>query len=363
MRKFSALKTAMTKRAQTQPITGPAQTVESGPVPSTEERVLIRYQIIIADADPMSRTLLEAILRAQRSYDARTATDAAGVEALLQAGGVDLLLIDGALPDGFALCRRLKDDRRAQRIPIILLASHASAAERGRGLSAGADDVVGKPFHRTELLLRMRALLRIKSLQDQLEEVEQTMFALSHLIEMRDQYTQTHTERVAAHVEMLGRAIGLNEEDLLLLRRAAFLHDIGKAGLPDLLLNKPGSWTAAERRLMRHRSLLHTQKVAPFLSTPRLLPILRHSHEHFDGSGYPDHLAGEQIPLGARILAIADAFDALITERPYRPAVAPSDARRLMLSGAGAQWDGALVQIFARCLESAERESARTLAA
>ncbi|HEY3329724.1 MAG TPA: HD domain-containing phosphohydrolase [Capsulimonadaceae bacterium] len=317
------------------------------PMLALENRLTL-HRLLVVDDEAMNRALLEAILMSQNRYELVFAASAEETMRITRNQPIDLILLDTTLPgtDGYTVCRQLKTTRLTERIPIILLADHAASADRSKGLQAGAEDVLGKPFHRTELMLRVSSLLRIKSLHDQLDEVESVILALSRIMEARDQYTQAHTERVAKYAVAIAEELGMSEEDRRLLYRAALLHDIGKVGISELILNKPGALSAEEKRMLRQQTVLSAEICAPMRSTPQILPIIRHHHEHVDGSGYPDHLVAEQIPLGARILAIADAYDAMTSQRPYRPALTPAKARNLLLSGAGQQWDKRLVDIF-----------------
>lgn len=319
---------------------------------TTEDR-LTSHRILVVDDEAMNRALLEAILLSQSSYQLVFASAAEEALRLARNHEVDLILLDTTLPgtDGYVVCRQLKQNKLTDRVPIILLADHATSTDRSKGLQAGADDVLGKPFHRLELLLRVSSLLKIKSLHDQLDEVENVILALSRIMEARDQYTQAHTERVAEYAVSLGDDIGLSDEDQRLIYRAALLHDIGKVGISELILNKPGALTPEETRIMREQSVLSAEICSPLRSTPQIVPIIRHIHEHYDGTGYPDHLVGEQIPLGARILGIADAYDAMTSHRPYRPALSAAKARALLATGAGLQWDKRLVERFLDLLE------------
>lgn len=323
------------------------------------EYMLSRHRLLVVDDEAMNRALLEAILRTQSRYELYLASDGEEATRIAKMGEIDLILLDTSLPgrDGYQVCRTLKTATATQRIPVILLADQASSADRSKGLQAGAEDVLSKPFHRAELLLRVGAQLRIKSLHDQLDEVELVILALSRVMEARDQYTQAHTERVAEYAVAIGNEIGLSEEDRRTLYRAALLHDIGKVGISELILNKPGALTAEEQRVLRQQTVLSAEICAPMRSSPQILPIIRHHHEHINGSGYPDHLVGEQIPLGARILAIADAYDAMTSQRPYRAALSPAKARSMLQAGAGQQWDAHLVEIFIGVLaRSSEQE-------
>jgi HD-GYP domain-containing protein (c-di-GMP phosphodiesterase class II) len=154
------------------------------------------------------------------------------------------------------------------------------------------------------------------------------------------------TERVAVYAQAIGRELGLSDEALRLLNQAAMLRDVGKIGLPDTLLQKRGALSDQEQKKMQRHTVVGEQIMAPLRSTAALLPIIRHHHERIDGKGYPDGLAGDQIPLGARIVAIADAYNAMLSTRPYRPALSPEKALQTLRSGAGKQWDAPLVSLL-----------------
>ena len=313
----------------------------------------------MVDNEPMSRTLLDAVLRKDDRYEVLTACDAPGGLDAARRMRPDLLLLNAVLPggvagDGFAVCRTLKAGAATRRIPVVLVTGQATSQDdRVRGLEAGADDFLTKPFNRIELLARVRSLLRIKALNDQLDEVEDVIYALSRAMEAREGGdSAAAAARVVAYATALGGEIGLSDEDLRILGQAAVLRDIGKLGLPDTLLNKPGALDEQERCSVQQHTLLGEQIVSPLRATAALLPIIRHHHERVDGNGYPDGLHGDQIPLGARIVAIADAYDAMTSLRPYRPALSPARAVATLQAGAGRQWDGPLVDVFVRWLQA-----------
>jgi len=307
--------------------------------------------VLVIDPEPMSRTLIDAVLRTDDRYEVVCASDGRqGLDAARLARP-DLVLLSALMPgeeEGFAVCRTLKAEARTRRIPVLLVTAQTTTAQRVQGYEAGADDFVSKPFNRVELLARVRSLLRIKSLNDQLDEVEDVIYSLSRAVEARagDAEPDGSTARVTAYAQALGAALGLEDEALRLLGQAAVLRDVGKIGLPDELLKKPGNWSEQERARMQRHTVLGEQIVAPLRSTAALLPIIRHHHERVDGKGYPDGLRGDQIPLGARIVAIADAYNAMLSHRPYRPAMSPERAQEALRAGAGRQWDGMLVDVF-----------------
>jgi putative two-component system response regulator len=298
----------------------------------------------------MSRTLLDAVLHTENRYEVLTADTAREALELARRLCPDLILLDATLPppeDGLSVCRRLKGETRTRRIPVVLVSPAVSSLDRVQVLEAGADDLLARPFNRLELLARVRSLLRIKSLNDQLDEVENVIYSLSRAVEARegDNY-EAHTERVMFYANALGREIGLNDDALRLLGQAVMLRDLGKIGLPDRILNKQGALSEEEKKSMQQHTILGEQIIAPLRSTAALVPIIRHHHERVDGKGYPDGLFGEQIPLGARIVAIADAYAAMLSHRPYRAALSPDKALAALHAGAGKQWDSRLVATF-----------------
>ena len=215
-------------------------------------------RFLVVDNEPMSRTLMDAVLRKDDRYEVLTAGDGpSGLDAARRMRP-DLLLLNAVLPsqeggagDGFAICRTLKDGAGTRRIPVVLVTGPAGGQDdRVRGIEAGADDFLSKPFNRIELLARVRSLLRIKALNDQLDEVEDVIYSLSRAVEARDggEGAAAGAARVAAYATALGREIGLSDEDLRVLGQAALLRDIGKVGLPDTLLNKPGALDEREYR-------------------------------------------------------------------------------------------------------------------
>ena len=308
-------------------------------------------RILVVDPDPMSRTLIDAVLRTDNRYDVLAACSGRqGLETARQARP-DLVMLNVLMPgeeNGFSVCRTLKEEVRTRRIPVILLMAQSSTQERVVGFEAGADDFVVKPFNRIELLARVRSLLRIKALNDQLDEVEDIIYSLSRAAEVRegDEDHEGGTQRVIACAQALGSELGLPDEALRLLGQAAMLRDVGKIGLPDALLNKSGMLSDQEKKRMQRHTVMGESIMAPLRSTAALLPIIRHHHERVDGKGYPDGLSGDQIPLGARIVAIADAYNAMLSSRSYRPSFTPEKALQTLQAGAGRQWDAHLVNLF-----------------
>jgi putative two-component system response regulator len=308
--------------------------------------------VLVVDDSRANRELLEGNLE-PLGYDVRQAED--GLEALdlIDAEEPDLVLLDVDMPrlDGLEVCRRIKAHPTRRLVPVVLITAHQERATRIRGLEAGADDFLTKPFDATELLVRTRVLLRDRELNKRLDATENVMLAFARTVEARDRYTIHHAERVGLYSREMGAAAGLDREDLDLLYVGGILHDIGKIAIPDAVLLKPGALSEAEFAVIRTHSLEGERICLPLRSTSQVLPIIRHHHEWIDGRGYPDHLVGDQIPLGARIAAIADGWDAMTSDRPYRPGFAAEEAMRRLRQGAGTQWDAEYAQLFLRLLE------------
>jgi putative two-component system response regulator len=221
--------------------------------------------------------------------------------------------------------------------------------DRVRGIAAGADDFLIKPLERTELLARVRSLLHLKAFTDELDRSESVLMTLGASIEGKDPYTKGHCERLADLSSRLGKSMGLGAEEITALRRAGSLHDIGKIAVPDAILLKPGPLTPEEAAVMKTHPEVGEKICAPLRTLRHVLPIIRHHHEKMDGTGYPDGLRGERIPMAARILQIVDVYDALTTERPYRRALVRADALRTLRAEAErGWWDARVLDKFER---------------
>ncbi len=280
-----------------------------------------RARIIIADDDPGTRELLTGLVT-DLGHEPLAVSDGEAALKAVTAQPPDLLLSDVVMPglSGFALCRRLKADPATRLIPVVLITG-VGDEHKVEGIEAGADDFLGKPFSPPELRARIRSLLRMKAFIDELEHAEAVLCTLGRSIEGRDPSTQGHCERLADAASGVGRVFGLPEEEMSALQRGGYLHDLGKVAVPDAILLKPGALTPAEREVIQKHPLMGEDICRPLRSLQLVLPVIRHHHERWDGSGYPDGLRGEAIPLTARILQVVDVFDALITDRPYRKAL------------------------------------------
>jgi putative two-component system response regulator len=230
----------------------------------------------------------------------------------------------------------------------VLVTALTAREDRLRGIAIGVDDFLSKPVDRLELITRCRSSIRAKLFTDELESTKHVILALTRAIEARDGYTEQHTERVAARALALGAKLGLTPNALRVLQRGCMLHDVGKIGIPETILGKAAPLTADEFALMRQHPALGVAICRPLRSRliAQALPIVLHHHERIDGRGYPDGLSGAAIPLDARIAAVSDAYDAMVSDRPYRTGMSVPLALDTLRSGAGRQWDGPLVAIF-----------------
>ena len=287
--------------------------------------------ILLVDDDVAYRKLMVGLLRMQ-GFEVVTASD--GEEGLSEFARhePDLVLLDVDMPrlNGFEVCRKLKQKPESRLTPVVLVTGLAATEDRIRGLEAGADDFLSKPVDRNELLARVRSLLNLKSYTDELERAESVVFALARSIEGKDPYTEGHCERLAEYSSRLGKRIGLPSELITALRWGGIVHDIGKVAVPEAILLKPGPLTPEEWEIMRHHPVTGERICSPLRSFRYVLPIIRHHHERFNGTGYPDGLEGEKIPVTARVLQLADVYDALTTERPYKRALTQDEAMATM---------------------------------
>ena len=338
--------------------------------------------ILIVDDAPENLRVLSGIL--EPHYTVRAARS--GERGLEIANGEvvpDLVLLDGMMPgmDGFEVLRRLQSEPRTAAVPVIFVTALDTIGDEERGLALGAVDYIQKPVQPAVVLARVRTHLELKSARDELRarnvaleaEVaarmqenllvqEATIHALAELAEMRDSETGNHIKRTQGYVEVLADALEdhprfrsvLTDTYRRTLAKSAPLHDIGKVGIPDHVLLKPDKLTPAEWEIMKGHAALgaealaraerHVAQPLEFLRIAK--EIARHHHERWDGTGYPDRLAGEAIPVSARLMTLADVFDALISRRAYKPPFPLTKAVEIVLQGKGSHFDPAVVDAF-----------------
>ena len=304
--------------------------------------------ILVADDDETSARFLTRLL----SREGHRISIVNTVERALRACEVeapDLVLVDLVAPrgQGFELCRRLKNMTVTRFVPVVIVTAQSDRTDRLRGIEAGCDDFLVKPFDATELHARIQSLVRIKRFTDDLESAEAVIMGMGATIEARDPSTNGHCQRLAHYATRLGRALNLDESDLAALERGGFLHDIGKIAVPDSVLLKKGQLDPYESRVMRKHPIVGDGLCSGLRSLIKVRPIVRHHHERLDGTGYPDGLRNGEVPLLAQIVGVVDVFDALTTERPYRASLPPDDAFQVLTDESARGWrDRVLVDAF-----------------
>jgi putative two-component system response regulator len=310
--------------------------------------------VLIVDDDPQVRSLLVALLKPRGFV---TATAASGEEAQqqLKAFRPDVLLLDLHLPgrSGQDVLTQLRGDPVTRLLPVIMITGDATDEDRFRAMAGGVTDFVAKPFVSAELVARIRSLVQLKRFTDALEHAEHVIVSLARAIDARDTYTKKHSERVSVYAGRLGAKIGLSGLDLEAVKRGGLFHDIGKIAIRDAVLLKPSSLTPEEFAEIRKHPVVGRELLAGMKTLSFALDVVYGHHEKLDGSGYPDGLSGESIPLTARVTTIADIYDALTTARVYRAALTRTEALAMMTQEAGrGWWDKRLLDTFRGVLES-----------
>lgn len=306
-----------------------------------------RGKVLIVDDSSTVREFLAAALESA-NYEILYSSN--GVEALhaVERFKPDIVLLDVEMPrmNGLEVCRRLRREAEFALLPIIILTGNSNPNHKIEGLAAGADEYLLKPPDLTDIRLRTANFIARKQLTDQLETAEATFVTLAHTLEARCAYTHGHSERVSRYAAGLADFLGFNSEVQRIVRRAGLLHDIGKIALSEAILQKPSRLTEDEFKLVTQHPVIGAHILRDLRSAAPYLPGIRHHHERFDGRGYPDQLAGQRIPLVARILAICDSFDAMTSRRAYRSGMRPEDAVAILGENKGPQWDPDLIAAF-----------------
>jgi putative two-component system response regulator len=307
-----------------------------------------KQSILVVEDNVVNAALLQELL-SSRGHPTVAAHNAAEAEVEIRREAPDLILLDVIMPgkSGYELCRELKADSRTRLIPIVMITGLSAQEDRVKGIQAGADDFLTKPISSEELFARVGSLLKLKEFTDELETADSVLCTLGLSVEARDPYTEGHCERLSRYAEDLGRFLGLEEESIVALGRGGYLHDLGKIAVPDEILKKGSDLTPAEWEIMKRHPATGEAICRPLKSLRLVLPIIRHHHEHSDGSGYPDGLRKGEIPLLPRILQVVDIYDALRTARPYKPALGHEQAVTTMRAEArSGLWDEELVAEF-----------------
>ena len=317
--------------------------------------------ILIVDDEYSGRETLQSVLEGE-GYTLVMAEN--GPQAIEKAKSIlpDVILLDVMMPGmtGFEVCERIRSDPQVAEIPIIILTALDDRDSLLTGLKAGADDFISKPFDRYELRARLIGITRLnryhklvqerKKLQQAhaklLEAYEATIEGWSHAMDLRDHETEGHSQRVTELTLQLAKAFGMKDEELMPIRRGALLHDMGKLGVPDSILQKPAKLTEQEWDVMRQHPQFAYDMLNPIEYLRPALEIPFGHHEKWDGTGYPRGLKGEEIPMAARLFAVVDVWDAVTSNRPYRAAWKQEEALAYIREQAGKHFDPQVVDLF-----------------
>lgn len=311
---------------------------------------MTKGRILIVDDEASSRAVVRAILISE-GYEVVEATDGQEATARIARDLPDLVLLDLEMPglDGYGVLRMLKGNPRTRLIPVVMLTGHDQLPEKVRAVEIGADDYIHKPFRLAELSARVKSLVSLKRLIDDMEHASQVLEGIALCIESRDLYTGNHCKRLGEYAVRVGAVLGLGEEDRKILRLGGVFHDLGKIAVSDVILNKPGRLTTQEFDVMKTHAPVGADLCKNMKTLEKTLPLIRHHHEKLDGSGYPDGIGGKEIPLLVRITSVVDVFDALHTKRSYKDSL-PLDKCFEILREEVARgwWDRDVVEALAR---------------
>ncbi len=311
-------------------------------------------RILIVDDEASNRSLVRRVLE-PLGYAVAEAADGEAALAAVAKGIPDLVLLDIQMPrmDGYAALRQLKEDPKTRLVPVVMLTSLDQFPDKLRAVEIGADDYLLKPFHVAELCARVKSLISLKRYTDELEHASKVLHSIALVVEQRDAYTGGHCMRVGVRATRVGIALGLGGEDLKTLRLGGAFHDLGKIGIPDAILRKPGKLSPEEFEAMKAHAAKGADLVQPMRALAAALPLIRHHHERLDGSGYPDRLTAREIPATVRILSVADIYDALATKRPYKDPLPHEVCMKILREEAGkGWWDRDVVEALAKVVEA-----------
>jgi len=317
--------------------------------------------ILVVDDEEQVRSFFLRLLE-DEGYRVEVAGDGPGALAAVARHAPDVVLLDVRLPelDGFEVCRRLKRDVATRLTPIVFVTGLHEREDRIEGIAAGADDFLSKPVDTHELLARVRSLVRMKQYTDDLDSAASIIMTLATMIESRDGQAEGHCYRMANYATSLGRALTLPDDDLRALHRGGFLHDIGMLAIPDLVLRKNGPLDATEFEQVKSHTVVGDRLCGQLRSLQTVRPIVRHHHERLDGSGYPDGLQGDRIPLLAQIIGVIDVYDAMTTPRAYQQPRPAHEAVAVLRAHVRRGWRGEdLVEAFIDLVHSGALASFR----
>jgi putative two-component system response regulator len=335
----------------------------------------IAPKILLVDDDERNLRLMEALLLPLK-YDLRLARDGQEAVETVRENPPDVILLDIMMPkmDGFEVARILKSDNELRIIPIVMVTSLSEVKDRVKAMESGADDFLNKPVDKTELRARVNSLIKVKAYNDYMRNYQQkleaevakrtdqlktafkkvklasleTIYRLSKAAEYKDEETGSHIRRVSNYAAAIARRLGLAEKACESILLAAPMHDVGKIGIPDKILLKPGELSSDEWEIMKNHTLYGARILGGsqvgFIRLAEVIALTH--HECWDGSGYPLGLKHKQIPMAGRIMAVADVFDALTSKRPYKEAFSVDNSFDTLKKGSGKHFDPQLIDIF-----------------
>jgi putative two-component system response regulator len=308
--------------------------------------------VLVAEDDAATRALLRASLE-RGELTVRDVGDGMAALDEIRRDPPDVALLDIGMPgmDGLEVTRAIRADATTFLLPVILVTARGRLEDKVAGLEAGASDFVTKPFEPAELLARVRTNLRLSRALARLENTRDVLVALATAVDAKDPMTEHHCGRVADAALTLATAAGLSEDEIEAVGYGAVLHDIGKIGIAEAVLTKPGLLTDSERIEMQRHPDIGAGILQPLRLGQLVGPIVRSHHERWDGAGYPAGNHGEAIPIGARIVAVVDAYDAMTHDRPYRTALSEEAAREELVANRGTQFDPQLVDLMLEILD------------
>jgi len=289
-------------------------------------------RVLVVDDEPRNIKLLEAFLVPYK-YQILKAENGEDALSIINRVDVDIVLLDVMMPnmDGYEVCRRIKGDERTRMIPVIMVTALDDMEAKIKAIEQGADDFITKPPNKHELQARVKSLIRVKILNNTLTSLESVLYSLANTVEAKDEYTRGHTLRVSELAIALGKRMQLSPSEISSLKIGGIIHDVGKIGVPSAIINKPGRLEPEELEIMKKHPFIGYNICIPLKrSLGTVLDIIYYHHEKLDGSGYPIGLMGEDIPAGAKVLAVADIYDALTSDRPYRKAMSKEKALTIM---------------------------------
>lgn len=311
-------------------------------------------KVLVVDDNKVNVELVRAQLK-PFNYDIHSAYDGEEALAKVQKDPPDIVLLDLMMPkiSGYEVCRAIKQNKDTQFIPIIVITALQELDDKLKAIEVGADDFLVKPFNKLELTTRIKSLLAMKALHDDLDRSENILISLAVALEAKDIYTRGHSERVSKHAVAIANRLQMDVREVEFMRKGGLLHDIGKIGVKEDILLKPGRLTDEEMEHVKSHPKRGFDICYPLKSLEDALPCIRSHHERYDGGGYPDSLKGDDIPLKAMIIAVADAYDAMTTDRPYRKALTKETATKIFEDEINSgQWNPEIVKIYLQILKS-----------